>query len=297
MTTPIETTQSTLTPQTDAAPGGFAFSKAFDETAAERAALQPEDFMHIGFDTTRAVRLVLAAVTRIERLKDEIAELPLDHAFLNRLDLYVHAAGFAQARCNAVHSPPEVLKALYEEAVSYRAMLHSDALNLITHARLSADAVNEIKNETGFYNVGFDLMSLVTLFREAAPRIIGRTATQPADLLRAEQVATELLELAARRDEYERSQPTLREDRLRALTLLIRCYQETRRAVQFVRFHHGDAEQIAPSIYTARKGRKRGEVLDPIDEIAPVATQTSPAPGTEVFPVVPIGAPGGNPFA
>ena len=307
-----------INPTVEVVAQGFPFRKAFKETAAERTALRQEELCHIAFDVSLAISMVLAAATRIERFKDEIAKLPLDHGFLAKLDMYAHAAGHAHARCNRVDAPEE-LRAIYEQALECRATLYSDASNLVRHKRLGENALSEIRNENGFRNVSYELMALVDLFRDSEASIAGRSATSSEDLDRAELVATQLLELASRRDELLPTQPALGEDRMRSVSLMVRCYQEARRAIQFVRFHHGDAELIAPSIYTARTRKREGSQDTSDDDLlipTPVApttgvtaavtpavtqpTHTQPAAQTQVVhpeqPAVPFGAPGGNPF-
>lgn len=312
--------QPTINPKIEVVAQGLSFRKAFKETAAERTALRQEELCHIAFDVSLAISMVLAATARIERFKEEIAKLPIDHGFLAKLDMYVHAAGHAHARCNRNQAPPEELRAIYEQAVEFRSKLYSDATNLVRQDKLGESALSEIRNESGFRKVSFDLMALVDIFRDFEPSVASRISTTPEDLDAAELVAGQLLELASRRDDALPSQPALGEDRLRSLSLMVRCYQEARRAIQFVRFHHGDAELIAPSIYTART-RKRDGSQDTSDDdlliptpvlpttgitaaVIPAVTQpthTQPAALPQVVhpeqPAVPIGALGGNPFA
>lgn len=272
----------------------FPFRKAFHATATDRAALRPEELVHLAFDVSLATQMVLATVSRVQAYEAEIRALPLDHQLLARLDQYAQAAGYAQARYNAVNAAPEELKATYEQAVEYRATLYSDATNLVRHRVLNDDALHLIKNEVGFRNVGFDLMTLVSVFRDAAARIKGRTATLPADLDQAEAVANQLLFLTARREQRQLEQPDLGDERLRAVSLMVRAYQQTRRAIQFVRFDYGDAERIAPSIYTARSARKREDVIETPNGDSVVVPLPN-APAVTQAPV-PVGAPGGNPF-
>ena len=48
--------------------------------------------------------------------------------------------------------------------------------------------------------------------------------------------------------------------RARAFTLFARAYAEVRRGVAFVRFHHGDADAYAPSIYVKQRRRGAGGI-------------------------------------
>lgn len=45
------------------------------------------------------------------------------------------------------------------------------------------------------------------------------------------------------------------DDRVRAYSLVLAAYSEVRRATSHVRWHQGDAESFAPSLWTGRGGR------------------------------------------
>ena len=44
--------------------------------------------------------------------------------------------------------------------------------------------------------------------------------------------------------------------RNRAFTLLVHTYEESRRAVQYLRFWEGDADDLAPSMYEKHRGKQ-----------------------------------------
>lgn len=266
-------------PTTRVAKQGSPFGKAFSDTAEERRILKPEQLVRLNFDVTLAIEMVMAALPRIEPLKEDIASLPrLDHSLLSRLEQYANAAGHAHGLYVVSVVQPEELKRSYDDALVYRANLYSDAVNLARHGLVNADAVYAIGNETGFRNVAYDLIGLVSLFREAEARIAGRSATLPADWDTADVLAADLLGLAARRETRRQLQPKLADNRLRAVTLMAKSYDQTRRAVQFLRHDEGDVDLITPSLYTARGVRRRDEVLN--DESPTDIPGLTPAVGT-----------------
>jgi hypothetical protein len=91
-------------------------------------------------------------------------------------------------------------------------------------------------------------------------------------------LAADLLGLAARRETRRQQQPKLADNRLRAVTLMANSYDQTRRAVQFLRHDEGDVDLITPSLYTARGVRRRDEV--PSDEPLIAIPGSTPAVGT-----------------
>jgi hypothetical protein len=70
--------------------------------------------------------------------------------------------------------------------------------------------------------------------------------------------------------------------RQQAFTLLVKAYDETRRAVSFLRWREGDADTIAPSLYAGRGGR--GKPAAPVADTGPVAGAAGlpGAPGVSV---------------
>jgi hypothetical protein len=300
----IESQTQIDAPATEIVVQGNHYNSAFHATAAERAALKAERLIRLSFDVELAVDMVLAAVPRVAVLKEEILKLPLNHEQLGRLELYAHAVGYAQVLYTVATAPPAGLKPTYEEALQLRGLLHADAHNVARSGLVNADAVDAISTDIGYHNVGYSLMGLVSVFRQNASRVVGHTVSTITDWERADKLAARLLDLTARREKRREQRPRLADDRLRSLTLMVDSYEQMRRAVQFTRYDEGDAESIVPSIYTAKgKNPTREDTQETPDGESVTAPQAgqpaAPQPQTvnEQFPVVPIGAPGGNPFA
>jgi hypothetical protein len=76
------------------------------------------------------------------------------------------------------------------------------------------------------------------------------------------------------------------DQRQRVFTLTLRAYEEARSAVTYLRRREGDAESIAPNLYTG-KARRRPTDSSTTDGSA-TGTPTAPAAGTNA------GAPAGN---
>jgi hypothetical protein len=289
------------TVQTDTRESTFAFRfrDAYRTTTAKRAELDPSTFSSLAVDMGLAVNTVLAAYPRIQELKAELADLPVDHEAIDELDSYAHAAGHALALYNAATAPPERLDEVYEVALSRRNVLKSDATNLMAHGLLGKDALVKLNNDVGYRNVGYDVMTLVSILRAEAARIAGRSATLPTDLDSAEAVANELLELAALREARNVVDPNVAENRHRAFTLMERTYDQVRRAMGFLRWSRGDMDKITPALY-GTKGFRRREEAQPEGSAAAVPATGIGAPGNAVNPpltatVVP-GGQGGVPF-
>lgn len=125
---------------------------------------------------------------------------------------------------------------------------------------LPAAQVQAIRAGQGAADTAADLIALVSLFTGAWDRVATKVPVEPEELTRATALAAELLTVTGDREVPgpARGEGAL-EDRARAFTLLVRAYDECRRAVAFIRWHAGDAEAIAPSLYRRRARGKRVE--------------------------------------
>ena len=97
---------------------------------------------------------------------------------------------------------------------------------------------------------------------------------------RANQTADTLLTAVGMREQAPARVADATETRLLAYNLLLRDYGEVRRAVSFLRWHQGDADTLAPSLFAGRGPRKRGE--DPRPAVLPASTsgESAPAPSS-----------------
>jgi hypothetical protein len=57
--------------------------------------------------------------------------------------------------------------------------------------------------------------------------------------------------------ELELRRAAVKDDSVRAFTLLVRTYDDAQRAVGYLRWPHGDAHRIAPSLFDNGGGRPR----------------------------------------
>ena len=64
-------------------------------------------------------------------------------------------------------------------------------------------------------------------------------------------------------------------DRQRAFTLFARRYDELRRVVTYLRWHQGDADRIAPSLYR-RRHKRRSKPRPPSHHDAHPPTESNP---------------------
>jgi hypothetical protein len=108
------------------------------------------------------------------------------------------------------------------------------------------------------------------------------------DVTRAQDAADRLRDAVALRDQGAKTSP-VEDYRNRAVTALVRNYEEVRRIVQYVRYYERDSEELAPSMF--QKGTSKGPTDDGSDP--PVTPEPTPEPTEpEMDPTAP-----GGPFS
>jgi hypothetical protein len=234
-----------------------------------------------------AVTVALAAAPRIDPLVPamrELAGFELEHA--RSLRTYAMAAWYADAVATAPDDGR--FAALLDEGIPLRRSMLVAADALADRGLLSADRVAEIRAGSGHHDTAQDLVALAELFGAHWKAIERKTAITRDEVDRAETLGAELLRaLVERRDNT--GSPELHQQRARAFTLFARAYDQCRRALAYLRWEHGDADEIAPSIYARRRKRSATEPTeepDPPTVLEPPAPE--PAPRTPDMPELPL---------
>lgn len=268
-----------------------AFYAAYQRRLPEILAVTEQAFVPINVDVHTVVARVLGALSKIRAHEEELLSLPgANRASLEGLEDYARATGEAQLRYEySLASDPEI-QALNEEAVHERETLRTDARALVQRGLLGAETLAGFKGLVGYKNVGFELMGYADVLRNAWPRIAGKTALTLDEIHAAKDLGARLFEAAGRRDVAPADVGETTRIRQQAYSLLFHAYTETRRCIQYLRFHEGDAEDIAPSFFT---GRARGAAAEPPP--APVPPTPSPPSPTPEPPVVTAPPNGGTP--
>ncbi|MEN9581964.1 MAG: hypothetical protein RJA70_4973 [Pseudomonadota bacterium] len=181
-----------------------------------------------------------------------------------------------------------------------RDQLHTDALALAKRGLLQDERVAKLRSGLGHKSVAIDVVGLVQLFRKRFAALQGRMAVTEAELDRAAQLGQELMTAAGVKEQAHMGVNAAALLRHRAFTLCARAYDQARRAVIYLRWDEGDADQIAPSLWAGRGGRKTNEAAtsDRLEPAAdPVAVSSPVAAVQPKAPTAGVGLPGSMPFA
>lgn len=220
---------------------------------------------------------------------------------IDELEDCADAANQANAQYLIAATPPAV-QLLSEQVVQLRDLLHTDMMALIKRKLIAAAELGELRGAVGFHNQARDVSQLVELFRKRWGVIEQITPVTLADLDNAEALVKEFLEMLGARQIGAPNAAEFADINQRAFTRAVDTYDQARRAVSFLRWNEGDADDFAPSLWAGRgtSSRRRDE-----EDPSPIAAQPS-TPVVPVTPVAPIaqpaapaiapGLPGNSPF-
>ena len=127
--------------------------------------------------------------------------------------------------------------------------------------------------------------------RRAWPKIAGNTAIKLADLEEANALADALITAVGVRDQSPAVVAEAVRMCSRAFALTLRYYEDVRRAITYIRAPHGDAEQLAPSLYANRGNGNHKKKEEPAAQAPAPTTQEAPKASAVA------GMPGEDPFA
>lgn len=306
------TSSSSAAPSSASAPGGLGpsqYRQRFDNSLATMLALSTDDLLIVNVDLAALVLLIRGKLAAVLALRPELARLPhFNLALFDHLEDYTGALFYTQAMY-VTDAPPEADLA----PLAQRCAGHLDTLLVATTALLERGLLpKELLHSVGRTNAHDKLVlntqALVERLRAAWPTIGTRTALTPEDLTAAETAATALGDALSARAAAEARTAEAAELRQRAFTLFVRAWDEARRGVTFLRWHEGDADQLAPSPYINRGPHRSPKKTEPSTDL-PVASAKAPAeaPSTPAAtlhalsggaePGQPFVAPAEDPFA
>jgi hypothetical protein len=260
-------------PKKPAAPDTAA--AAYKEVQSEIDAMSGDDLAVINVDIPQAVSTVLGVLPKIAPLREAIVVNLPSHPIksFDKLGTYALAAWYTHLLTLPPASPSSPLKPLVEEAGPLREDLLSDAEALARRKLIDASVVSEIRSGQGNIDMANDLVALSALFSNNWDEVQGKTAATEAEVERAGKLGPLILAALGMREQGAVVTPAeAAAKKARAFTLLVRAYDETRRAVTYLRWRERDADELAPSLYKGR-GRRGGAAEEAAGEGGETATR------------------------
>ena len=254
----------------------------------------------INLDIPTIILVVMGALAALRALRALIATVlgEAQAMFVDRLPVYVQAMSQAHTDYLIALSPTN-LQEMSDELVMRRDVLVSEATTLVKRKLIRSGELGELRGNVGFTNQIFDAFQVVTLLRKHWADVEPNSGVTAAELDDAERLAQRFAQVLADREKAASQTGELAEMRQRAYTGLLDTWDQVRRAVIYLRWNEGDAENIAPSLW-ANRSRHPGKQTDAPTPV--IAAPGTPSPSTPVVsepaaPAVPPGLPGNSPFA
>ncbi|HKO53020.1 MAG TPA: hypothetical protein VJV79_35165 [Polyangiaceae bacterium] len=212
----------------------------------------------MNIEVASAMATVLEALPKIFAYREQAAKLPdFDISDLDQLQVRTFALGHAHAKFVAASAPPEALAGLNEQGVKLRDTMYSDAVALSHRGLISGARIAKFRGNAGYKNLALSLLGLATLLRDSWDEIASRSGLQLDELDEAERLGRQLLDAVALREQARALVAELQVQRQRNFTLFSRSYNQVRRVICYLRWNHNDGDQICPSLYAGRGGRRR----------------------------------------
>jgi hypothetical protein len=268
---------------------------ALDERRPLLLAMREEDIeRQPKVDASVAAEAVIGQAPQIEQYREALVARFGDEAgtLVDELVVVAHATKQADVELSAAAASSD-LTAMEVELRAEHQLLFTDAQSLVNRKLLDAQRLEPARGALGYRQLIHTTLVLVSLLREKWSEISGSTPITEADLDRVEAKAQRMLTVLGEREKGSTRMPAL-ELRVRALSALIRHYDEVRRMITFLRWREGDADEIAPSLYTRKPGRRQqdDEVDTPPTSDRPLVTTpttvTTPAVSSNGAPLSPF---------
>lgn len=215
--------------------------------------LRPDSVLGINLDVMSSVFTAMSVLERLPPFVDEMRKLPnFAMETVENLRDYVLAMYTAQLRYTFAATPEEDIPSLLEEATKWRDILSADAKALVARGQLQADLLKELIGVHGYRNVAVDLSGLTTILKGGWSQFEGQIGLKKEELAEADRVALRLAAAAAHRQNSPERVAEVTDIRQRVFTLFYLAYDQVRRAISYLRWDAGDANEIIPSLYAGR---------------------------------------------
>lgn len=279
---------------TESAPAqAVSAANALEELKAEIDAVPSEEVMRIVADITRASGTCRGAVPKIVKLRSlilkEMPSFPIEK--LDKLDKYALAALGAHMAASPSGAAASTVGPLLDEAGPLRQKIFVSADALAEFGIIEATRVARLKSGNGAQDTAEDLMAGAAMILEVWDVAQNKVPISKQQLLRAQELGTDIIFKLGVRNQPE-GEPVVSAAaairRAKAYTLFVNAYDACQRAVSFLRWDEGDAEQIAPSLFSRASRRKaRDAAIDPESPEGPVPAGNSTAAGVAAAAVNP----------
>jgi hypothetical protein len=217
------------------------------------------------------VQTLLGVLQQVERHREAIVqECPrLDPNLFGDMKQAIFALAHAESLKRGASGLPSELEDPMKEVRATRAKMKADLEPLVVRGILAPDALT-LSVGNSARNVAFDVLRFANYMDQHAALLKARMWTTPEELYQARTAAQQLLAFAGTKEFTTQDEVSLMYQR--AMSYVAELYEELRWAVRYARRQFGDADVIAPSLYTMRAQRGPGKNRPAPEEVEPSST-------------------------
>lgn len=256
---------------------------AYEATAAEREAIT--EVVPNNFDIAQAYDVVVANAPRLEQFADELAVITaFDPTLPKRAITYANAA--VHAAMLERFAPPSMSKD-ESDAVALCVELYpkffSTAESLVKESLLPATVMAAAATGLTHRDRVHAMNRFVFAFRAHESVIVNNSTIKRETIEKVANAVAIALPALSARDLPSDAQRDAARERMKSAMLLFHAWNQTRRAMHWLRWEEQDADQWAPSFFSQRGARS--EKSKPDTDSNPASKPVAPV--TPVAPVAP----------
>ena len=281
-------------PTLQPAPTFTRWADAYEAYKGVIAAVSDDTLLHINVDVASVVTMICGAWPQLEVLRPQLAMLPeFDPVMFDRVEGLALALAHTQAMYLSASTPVGTLPALAADGNRLREWLLDEVRLLAKRGLVDAGFTASFRGGSGYKVIAFELAALVNCVRMLPATVRARLHVTGEELTAADDLERAITLELGRREQAPAVAAAVSRTRSQAFTLVAGAYDEVRRGVLYVRWHGGDGEALAPSLYAGRGGRRGTESEDVAG-----GTVVAPAGAAAATPKPRIapGMPGSSPF-
>jgi hypothetical protein len=173
----------------------------------------------------------------------------------------------------------------------------------LTRGTIARTDLAKYRGTNGNRAVAEDLNLLTALLSKGFDTRDGKCGCDRAELEEAAELASQIITATGLQKASRSARTVGSERRLRGYSYLLKTYDQVRRAMTYLRWDHGDADLIAPSLYSFRKRKNAAapkQPKTPSGDAAATATLGAKPPAAtkkgRAKPALKRAAPGSEPF-
>lgn len=257
----------------------------------------PEDALKkVVLDCSTVVRTISGVQRKVGKFRAAIAkDLPATNmTYFDDLEVYVGALTHAHRMHGLLVEYDDAPIAEWADALAEEHQtLFATAELVVQSGFMKAPTLPELRARTSHNVLILNTMKLVELLRLSWEQIENKTVLTRQMLEDIEARAVRLQHALGDRDQREADISASTLARQRAYTVTLRAYSEVRRAISWLRWFHGDADDLAP-VLANKRGTGSGDDSepDPKDVTQPAANdRSSTGATTTAQPAAPPTAP------